>query len=133
MVSLSAAKLVERCAKMEKKKPAKKKPIGYTASDRKSMKQLIERTQPNVGDYVGSGTVTVKKPAKKMAAGGFVGPKKTGLRGPTGPEGEFKYGPFSQGLRGQRKAGTRGPTGPKQEMRSSSVKKATGGKGMRGR
>ena len=49
---------------MEKKK---KKPIGYTASDRKSMKQLIERTQPNVGDYVGSGTVTVKKPAKKVA------------------------------------------------------------------
>lgn len=55
---------------MEKKK---KKPIGYTASDRKSMKQLIERTQPNVGDYVGSGTVTVKKPAKKMAKGGIVG------------------------------------------------------------
>lgn len=53
----------------------KKKPIGYTASDRKSMKQLIERTQPNVGDYVGSGTVTTvkKKPAKKMAKGGIVG------------------------------------------------------------
>ncbi len=56
------------------KKPVKKKPVGYSAEDRKSMKQLIERTQPNAGDYVGSGTVTtVKKPAKKMAKGGIVG------------------------------------------------------------
>ena len=55
------------------KKPVKKKPVGYSAEDRKSMKQLIERTEPKSGDYVGSGTVTKVKPAKKMAKGGIVG------------------------------------------------------------
>lgn len=89
---------------MEKKK---KKPIGYTASDRKSMKQLIERTQPNVGDYVGSGTVTVKKPAKKMAGGGRAG--YGGKNDPAGP----------RGMGGAKGTGARGPTGPRGESRAS--------------
>ena len=54
------------------KKDAKKKGVGYSAEDRKSMKVLIERTQPDAGDYVGSGTVTnVKKSEKKMRGGGL--------------------------------------------------------------
>lgn len=54
------------------KKPAKKKVIGYTESDRKSMRQLIERTEPMSGDYVGSGTVTtVKKRGGGLARKGM--------------------------------------------------------------
>lgn len=54
----------------------KKKPIGYTAEQRKSMKSLIERTEPKSGDYVGSGTVTTvpkKKKMKRMQMGGVAG------------------------------------------------------------
>ena len=55
------------------KKDAKKKGVGYSAEDRKSMKVLIERTQPDAGDYVGSGTVTkVPKKVKRMSDGGEV-------------------------------------------------------------
>ena len=54
----------------------KKKPIGYTAEQTKSMKKLIERTEPKSGDYVGSGTVTEvpkkKKKMKRMMDGGRV-------------------------------------------------------------
>lgn len=53
----------------------KKKPIGYTAEQTKSMKKLIERTEPKSGDYVGSGTVTEvpkKKKPKRMMDGGRV-------------------------------------------------------------
>lgn len=59
----------------------KKKPIGYTKEQTKSMKALIERTQEKAGDYVGSGTVTTvpkkkkkmpeKMPEKKMRGGGL--------------------------------------------------------------
>ena len=52
----------------------KKKPIGYTAEQTKSMKKLIERTEPKSGDYVGSGTVTEvpkKKKPKRMMDGGM--------------------------------------------------------------
>lgn len=53
----------------------KKKPIGYTTEQRKSMKTLIERTQKDTGDYVGSGTVTEvpkkKKKMKRMQMGGM--------------------------------------------------------------
>lgn len=53
----------------------KKKTVGYTAEQTKSMKKLIERTEPNSGDYVGSGTVTEvpkKKKPKRMMNGGRV-------------------------------------------------------------
>jgi len=53
----------------------KKKPIGYTKEQTKSMKALIERTQEKAGDYVGSGTVTEvpkkKKKMKRMQMGGM--------------------------------------------------------------
>ena len=53
----------------------KKKPIGYTKEQTKSMKALIERTQEKAGDYVGSGTVTTvpkkKKKMKRMMDGGM--------------------------------------------------------------
>ena len=53
----------------------KKKPIGYTKEQTKSMKALIERTQEKAGDYVGSGTVTEvpkkKKKMKRMMDGGM--------------------------------------------------------------
>lgn len=54
------------------KKDEKKKGVGYSAEDRKSMKVLIERTQPDAGDYVGSGTVTKVKKMKRMQTGGKV-------------------------------------------------------------
>lgn len=46
---------------------------GYTASDITALRTLLERIQPNAGDYVGSGTVTIEKTKKKMARGGIVG------------------------------------------------------------
>ena len=51
----------------------KKKPIGYTKQQTQSMKTLVERTQKDAGDYVGSGTVTraPKKKMKRMMNGGM--------------------------------------------------------------
>lgn len=52
----------------------KKKPIGYTKQQTQSMKTLVERTQKDAGDYVGSGTVTEmpkKKKMKRMMDGGM--------------------------------------------------------------
>lgn len=54
----------------------KKKPIGYTKEQTQSMKTLVERTQKDAGDYVGSGTVTEapkKKKMKRMMDGGMAG------------------------------------------------------------
>jgi len=54
----------------------KKKPIGYTNEQTQSMKTLVERTQKDAGDYVGSGTVTQapkKKKMKRMMDGGMAG------------------------------------------------------------
>lgn len=55
------------------KKPIKK-PIGYSASDRKSMTDLIRKVaDPYAGDVTGGSSITVvKKKPKKMAAGGIV-------------------------------------------------------------
>ncbi len=64
-----------RCNKKKENKMDKKKPIGYTKEQTKSMKALIERTEPKSGDYVGSGTVTTvpkkKKKMKRMMDGGM--------------------------------------------------------------
>lgn len=66
----------------------KKKPIGYTSEQRKSMKTLIERTQKDTGDYVGSGTVTEvpkkKKKMKRMMDGGMAEGKMGRMRGKVG-------------------------------------------------
>jgi hypothetical protein len=66
----------------------KKKPIGYTSEQRKSMKTLIERTQKDTGDYVGSGTVTEvpkkKKKMKRMMNGGMAEGKMGRMRGKVG-------------------------------------------------
>lgn len=56
---------------------ADKKPIGYTKEQTSSMKKLLEQTQKDTGDYVGSGTVTEvpkKKKPKRMQMGGMAGP-----------------------------------------------------------
>lgn len=54
------------------KKPLKK-PIGYTASDRKSMDSLVKQyTDPYADDVTGGSSVSVVKKKKKMAGGGIV-------------------------------------------------------------
>lgn len=60
-----------------------KKPIGYSKKDRDEMRTLIERTEPNSGDYVGSGTVTEvpkKKKMKRMQMGGMAMPTRDAMR-----------------------------------------------------
>jgi hypothetical protein len=52
-----------------------KKEKGYTAKERKGLRSLIEElADPYAGDVTGGSSVTsVKKPKKRMAAGGIVG------------------------------------------------------------
>lgn len=56
---------------------------GYTAKDRKAIRSLIEElADPHSVDVTGGSSVTViKKPKKRMAAGGMVESSKTGPAG----------------------------------------------------
>lgn len=52
---------------------AQKKKIGYSASDRKALTDLIVKTaDPYADDVTGSSSVSVVKKKKKMASGGIV-------------------------------------------------------------
>lgn len=82
----------------------KKKPIGYTTEQRKSMKTLIERTQKDTGDYVGSGTVTSvpkkKKKMKRMMDGGMAMPTRGTMPNERGPMTRPGF-PDRGGMRGE--------------------------------
>ena len=106
----------------------KKKPIGYTKEQTKSMKALIERTQEKAGDYVGSGTVTTvpkkKKKMKRMMDGGManamsgrmMNPALAASMQPTSPRGmgtnDGGPAPASMGGLGTVKTPVRGPAMP---------------------
>jgi len=117
----------------------KKKPIGYTKEQTKSMKALIERTQEKAGDYVGSGTVTAvpkkkkkmpeKMPEKKMRGGGLAR-KGVGmaLRGGGMASSGGTRTSAGSGVGG---VGGRGPSGPSGTRTSGSLRGGVSGRAGR--